>query len=162
MLLLSSSAILLALSLSLILASSPLAIGFWVLLIALACSFFSASIFNTWFALIIFLVYIGGILVIFAYFTALTPNQPLGLSIIIIMTRVAFLTFFSLIYSNNRILPSHITLSFISNINPLTIIFNPYNSALLFLLASILFFILVAVVKITNITNGPLRPFNYV
>lgn len=162
MLLLVSSAILIALSLSLILASSPLAIGFWVLLIALACSFFSASIFNTWFAFIIFLVYIGGILVIFAYFTALTPNQPLGLSIIISISTIAFITFFSIVNSNNRILPSLISTNFINITNPITIIFNPYNSFLLFLLASILFFILVAVVKITNITNGPLRPFNYV
>lgn len=160
MLLLTSSAVLIALSLSLILASSPLAIGFWVLLIALACSFFSASIFNTWFALIIFLVYIGGILVIFAYFTALTPNQPLGLSIIILISSIAFITFILLIRADNRILSSLISLSHVSLINPITVIFTPYNSALLFLLATILFFILVAVVKITNITNGPLRPFN--
>jgi len=159
MLLLSSSALLISLSLSLILASSPLAMGFWVLLIALACSFFSATIFNSWFALIIFLVYIGGILVIFAYFTALTPNQPLGLSIIITISRLAFFTFLALISSSNRIIPSIISSNYVSNINPITIMFNPYNSALLFLLASILFFILVAVVKITNITNGPLRPF---
>jgi hypothetical protein len=101
-------------------------------------------------------------LVIFAYFTALTPNQPLGLSIILAISRIAFLTFLLLISSDNRILPSFISLNYMSITNPITIIFNPYNSALLFLLASILFFILVAVVKITNITNGPLRPFNYV
>ena len=162
MLLLTSSALLIALSLSLILASSPLAIGFWVLLIALACSFFAASIFNTWFAIIIFLVYIGGMLVIFAYFTALTPNQPIGLSIILLISSIAFLTFLFLTSSLNRIIPSLISLKYTSIINPITIIFNPYNSSLLFLLASILFFILVAVVKITNISSGPLRPFNYV
>nr|YP_010247818.1 NADH dehydrogenase subunit 6 [Eunoe nodosa]QTJ29912.1 NADH dehydrogenase subunit 6 [Eunoe nodosa] len=160
MLLLVSSALLMSLSLSLILASSPLAMGFWVLLIALACSFFSASIFNTWFAMIIFLVYIGGMLVMFAYFTALTPNQPLGLSIMLLMSSLAFFMFLLMTSSLNSIMPSLISLKHTSMIHPITIMFAPYNSSLLFLLASILFFILVAVVKITNISSGPLRPFN--
>lgn len=96
----------------------------------------------------------------FAYFTALTPNQPLGLSIILLIAIIALLFFFILISAKTSILPSFISLNYINITKPVTIMFNYYNSSLLFLLASILFFILVAVVKITNITNGPLRPFN--
>lgn len=33
--------------------------------------------FSRWFGFIIFLIYIGGILVIFAYFTAIQPNQEI-------------------------------------------------------------------------------------
>nr|AVW86117.1 NADH dehydrogenase subunit 6 [Melaenis sp. YZ-2018] len=160
MLLLVSSSILMSLSLSLILSASPLAMGFWVLLIALSCSLFSASIFNSWFAMIIFLVYIGGMLVMFAYFTALTPNQPLGLSIMLFLSFMTFILLLFLMSGYTNIIPAILSSTPYSWSSSITIMFTSFNASLLLLLASVLFFILVAVVKITNISNGPLRPFN--
>lgn len=162
MILLISSSLLISLSISIILSTSPLAIGFWVLLIALSCSFLSAVTFNSWFSIIIFLVYIGGILVIFAYFSALTPNQPLGLRLIFPLSFMAFLLISITSAISPILAPFASSSKFISRFSSITLIYSPSNVSLLLFLAIILFFILVAVVKITNITFGPLRPFNYV
>nr|QWT70102.1 NADH dehydrogenase subunit 6 [Arctonoe vittata] len=159
MLLLFSGSLLISLSLALILSTSPLAMGFWVLLIALVCAWTTGVVFNSWFSIIIFLVYIGGMLVMFAYFSALTPNQPLGLTIMIPLTTLAFIMIFLTSYYSNPLMMSFLTSNLTGGLNSITFMFNSQNSALLLLLASILFFILVAVVKITNISFGPLRPF---
>nr|QVX31162.1 NADH dehydrogenase subunit 6 [Drieschia cf. elegans BG-2021] len=160
MLLLMSSSLFISFSLSLILCSSPLTMGIWVILLALSISFLASTIFNSWFALIIFLIYIGGMLVMFAYFAALTPNQPLGL------TNTFFMLILTVILIMALLLISPLSLSqtFInfstSPLIPISILYNPTNNLILLILASILFFILVAVVKITNLNMGPLRPFN--
>nr|AVW86143.1 NADH dehydrogenase subunit 6 [Lepidonotus sp. YZ-2018] len=162
MLLFISSSLFISLSLSLILASSPLSMGLWVLLIALATALLVGVIFNSWFAFIIFLIYIGGMLVMFAYFAALTPNMPLGLLSMALLSFLSLMLILSTSYILN--LPGPNSLSFPpSNMSAaITILFIPSNINILLLLASILFFVLVAVVKVANINKGPLRPFNYV
>ena len=161
MLLFISRSIFISISLSLILASSPLSIGLWVLLIALSAAFFVGVIFNSWFAFIIFLIYIGGILVIFAYFTALTPNQPLGLSSIIILSFISFIAITLVSFILKLPGPNLFSNGLTDFSQSITILYIPINSNILLLLASILFFVLVAVVKVANINKGPLRPFHY-
>lgn len=159
MLLIISSAIFISLSLTIIIASSPLSIGLWILLIALSASWLTSIIFNSWFAIIIFLIYIGGILVIFAYFTALTPNQPLNISTIWFSLLRALITTLSLIFVSKFSLPTTFSTSFNYILPSITSIFLPKNTFLILLLATTLFFILVAVVKISILSKGPLRPF---
>ena len=163
MLLFISRSLFISLTLSLILASSPLSIGLWVLLIALARALFVGVLFNSWFSFIIFLIYIGGILVIFAYFAALTPNQPLGIFSIILCSFISLILFSFIFFIY---LPSPSILLNIENfpdtIISTSILYSPSNSNILLLLATILFFVLVAVVKVANINKGALRPFNYV
>lgn len=159
MLLIISSAIFTSLSLSIIMASSPLSMGLWILLIALSASWLTSIIFNSWFAIIIFLIYIGGILVIFAYFTALTPNQPLGIITIWFSFLIAFIITIILMCLSYSSLPIIFSISFNSILPSITSIFLPKNTFLILLLATTLFFILVAVVKISLLSKGPLRPF---
>ena len=159
MLLIISSTIFLSLSLSIIISSSPLSIGLWILLIALSASWLRSILFNTWFAIIIFLIYIGGILVIFAYFTALTPNQPLEIITIWTSFLSAFTLTLFLIYISNS--SSSLLLSPIISFHTpsITSLLFPKNIFIILLLAISLFFILVAVVKIATLSKGPLRPF---
>nr|AVW86130.1 NADH dehydrogenase subunit 6 [Halosydna sp. YZ-2018] len=160
MLLFISSSIFISMSLSLILASSPLSMGLWVLLIALSAAFFVGVIFNSWFAFIIFLIYIGGMLVMFAYFAALTPNQPLGLFSMLVFSFISFISVSSLSFFLKLTGPNLISNNISDFSQSITILYIPMNSNILLLLASILFFVLVAVVKVANINKGPLRPFH--
>nr|AVW86067.1 NADH dehydrogenase subunit 6 [Branchipolynoe pettiboneae] len=159
MLLIISSAMFTSLSLSIIMASSPLSMGLWILLIALSASWLTSIIFNSWFAIIIFLIYIGGMLVMFAYFTALTPNQPLGMMTMWFSFLMAFIITMMLMCLSYSSLPMMFSISFNSMLPSITSMFLPKNTFLILLLATTLFFILVAVVKISLLSKGPLRPF---
>ena len=138
--------------------ATPLVLGLIVLILALNIALSTALSSFSWFGFVIFLIYIGGILVIFAYFAALTPNSSPALTPTIV---TFFITFFLLLLHFYSDVP---TLS----ITPLTALsprpsfltlFSPRNLIPLLLLAFILFLALVAVVKISNHSAGPLRPF---
>lgn len=159
MLLFTLTSITLSLSLSIILASSPLSLGLWILTLALVIATLISFSFSSWFALIIFLVYIGGILVMFAYFTALMPNQPLEIGKILSILSLTFILLSFPLFSIDSL---NLLISSSSYPSPILLLFTPYNVPIILFIALILFFILVAVVKVANIFRGPLRPFNYV
>lgn len=143
-----------AIATSLIIAQSPVALGLWVLLFALTLSATLRSFLLSWFGFLIFLIYIGGILVIFAYFSALQPNQhlkilPLSITFILTLAALMFIpTYPNMLPFNNS-----------PKIRQILYILSWQNAPIYILLAFVLFFALVAVVKITSISRGPLRPF---
>ena len=147
--------IIIALRISLTLSASPLLIGLWIILIALFIAM-SLSLFSSWLGIIVFLIYIGGLLVIFAYFVALTPNLIIeGFTIIKWILISTFIFFCLLEIFNIRILN-------IFNSSWQTPIINLINNnffALTFI-ALMLFFALVAVVKLCSFFSAPLRPYN--
>lgn len=135
-------------------ATNPLTIGLLILFLALTLSItFSTSI-SSWVALLIFLIYIGGILVIFSYFVAITPNQNLSVNILlrILLSSIFTLSLISWLLN----LKSPINLAYIPQIN---IIYQKFNIPILLILALILLFTIVVVVKVSIHNKGPLRPF---
>jgi NADH-ubiquinone oxidoreductase chain 6 len=133
---------------------NPLSIGISILLIALTVATIFSYTISSWISFLIFLIYIRGILVIFSYFVSLTPNQSTNLLSIIIILISTFITLFFL--------------TIIFNITTLSAPFyhiqsNTFylksNTATLILLALILLFTIIIVVKLTTNIKGPLRPF---
>jgi len=125
------------------------------------CFIFAFSLCNliglficSWIGLIIFLVYIGGLIVIFAYFLAICPNQQ----IVFKWKRHGIVTFFLLrrllTYRGKLTIPSWRQEGMSS-----TILYSGKEFSLLVLLALTLFITLVAVVKVVELKRGPLRPF---
>ena len=146
----------LAISLALLNSYTPLTLGFWILSLALRSSLLARAISFSWFGFIIFLIYIGGILVIFAYFIAIQPNQqlhiiPRFLTLLITLTITPWI-----IYT------PHLTHSIIYQTTWVTTLIRLYNIPSLIILGLVLFLTLLAVVKISSSFIGPLRPYNYV
>lgn len=142
------------LSTSLFFPSPPLRRGISILLIALSVSFLVASYLSSWFGLLIFLIYVGGLLVIFAYFSSINPNQQLEflkiLSFILLGLLYCRATF-------SFFLPTSIS---ISPTSPFILFLISWpNTFILLGLGGVLFLALIIVVKITSLSDGPLRPF---
>jgi len=136
------------------LAINPLTIGVIILLLALILAItFSISI-SSWVALLIFLIYIGGILVIFSYFVAITPNQNLPIVTIIRIIIISILALRFITYVLEIAPPINYTYTSQTNI-----IYEKLNIISLIMLALILLFTIVVVVKISTNSKGPLRPF---
>ena len=146
------SIIVLSLGLSIVLAFTPLALGLWVLILSMSISFLTSLIYSSWFGFILFLIYIGGILVMFAYFVSIQPNQQFRL-------KNSFL--FSFIVFINLVIRDYpVTINLVSRINWwINSLFDLSNVRIVILLGFVLFLALVMVVKITTFIMAPLRPY---
>jgi len=158
MALLSIFIISLTLGFSLILASSPLFLGLWILFLALSLSLLLGTLTSSWLGLFMFLIYVGGLLVMFAYFVALAPNQLIEGKTILSLSILSYLTLTPLFFTNTLALNSTFRASHQSS---LTALLSSSNTLIYIFLALILFFALVAVVKIRAVTSGPLRPYSH-
>jgi len=133
----------------------PLSIGVSILLIALLVAIIFSYSISSWVAFLIFLIYIGGILVIFSYFISLVPNQTINfISSLLLISSTLFILYLISRYLSIKI---YIPLQYKSQIS---IFYLKFNSPTLILLAIILFITIIIVVKITINTKGPLRPFS--
>nr|QOL00852.1 NADH dehydrogenase subunit 6 [Phyllomimus sinicus] len=130
-----------------------------------------------WMSYILFLVFLGGMLVLFLYITSLAPNEkfsapklPLIIMIIIslYMCMLISLSFMDPMYSNmlnsntdmNQFSNSTTVLSSTNQISMLMKLYNTPSSILTIMLIMYLLLTLIIIVKITNMPMGPLRPNN--
>ena len=152
----------------------PLAIGLILLIQTFFICLLSGLITKTfWFSYILFLIFLGGILVLFIYVTSLASNEIFNFSIklFIITIIIFFIIYFFCFFIDKNLLISYFTnhdnenLTLIKNLlieNSLILnkLYNFPINLITILLIVYLFLTLIAVVKITNIFEGPLRP-NY-
>nr|ALO71212.1 NADH deshydrogenase subunit 6 [Thinonoma atra] len=119
---------------------------------------------NFWFSYILFLIMIGGLLVLFIYMTSIASNEMFSYSS---KTFLTMLGFFMIMLMTMFIMdPYFINMNFIyneswNNINNLNFnlikYFNYPSILMIFFMIIYLFITLIAVVKITKIEYGPLR-----
>nr|WDE73811.1 NADH dehydrogenase subunit 6 [Stenopelmatus sp.] len=127
-----------------------------------------------WFSYILFLVFLGGMLVLFIYITALASNEmfniptkfllitALILSMFIMTSMFIDKSFTSIMLTNSD------TTTVINNMNlldnestlSLTKLYNKPTDFITLMLVMYLFLTLIAIVTITNIFQGPLRQKN--
>nr|YP_009938351.1 NADH dehydrogenase subunit 6 [Lethe oculatissima]QNU07770.1 NADH dehydrogenase subunit 6 [Lethe oculatissima] len=153
----------------------PISMGLLILTQTLfICLLLGMLINSYWFSYILFLVFLGGLLVLFIYISSIASNEFMNITfinkfIIIAPLLILILTFMlknnlnwlnlsfneDMINFNNMFLFSYNE----NNIN----LFKLYNNQTYLLMITMiiyLFITLIAVVKITNIFFGPLRSFN--
>nr|YP_009240896.1 NADH dehydrogenase subunit 6 [Simulium aureohirtum]AKN23383.1 NADH dehydrogenase subunit 6 [Simulium aureohirtum] len=154
--------------------SHPLAMGFMLLTQTLLISIITGLLSKTfWFSYILFIVFLGGMLVLFIYVTSLASNEMFMMSMktmqmLMILMISSMLT---MLIIDNFYLSSFLPLldmslltetnSFIKeNTINLNKLYNYPTNFLTIVLINYLFLTLIAIVKVTNIFYGPLRPRN--
>nr|AYU71329.1 NADH dehydrogenase subunit 6 [Scirtes sp. 2 ACP-2013] len=149
----------------------PMSLGFILLLQTIMISIISSFLsYSFWFSYILFLIMIGGMLILFTYITSMAANETFKMSkkemFIILLFIMPLLIM--LIYKDKNLLTPSIKL--IDSINSsskmemiqmnnlmLNKIYNKPNNLMSLILINYLFLTLIMVVKITNYKSGPLR-----
>nr|YP_010585871.1 NADH dehydrogenase subunit 6 [Choristoneura metasequoiacola]UZY20654.1 NADH dehydrogenase subunit 6 [Choristoneura metasequoiacola] len=151
----------------------PLSMGLMILIQTIFTCLLSGMLINTyWFSYILFLTFLGGLLVLFIYVSSIASNEMFKnnfffLKIIFIFSIIIFI--FSLYIFNNLNLLNYFFNNemenflnynmFFNNENKINLskLYNNQTFLMMMMMIVYLFIALVAVVKITNIFYGPLR-----
>nr|YP_010527061.1 NADH dehydrogenase subunit 6 [Callambulyx tatarinovii]UXR12398.1 NADH dehydrogenase subunit 6 [Callambulyx tatarinovii] len=152
----------------------PLSMGFMILSQTMLTCMLSGMLIKTyWFSYILFLTFLGGLLVLFIYVSSIASNEMFSSSNnmkIIFFLLIFILIFIQLFFlknlnwmnlNNNSDMNNFFNLMFFNNENKINLnkLYNNYSSMLMLMLIIYLFITLIAIVKITNIFYGPLRMF---
>lgn len=152
----------------------PLAIGLTLLIQTIVITLLTGLINKTyWFSYILFLVFVGGILVLFVYVTSLASNEIFSIpskNIVIAITSITILSLtfliidkgliFSFIENNEIQSISFIKSYILENQIDLNKLYSYPTNFITIILINYLLITLIAIVKITNLFYGPLRPIN--
>lgn len=155
---------------SFIIIKHPLAIGIILIVQRLVISIIIGLISKTfWFSYILFLVFLGGILVLFIYVTSLASNEIFSFSFKIIVLTISlfiglilitlFMDYSINIFINNNEIINYPLKNFLApeNLKSIYKLYNFPTNWITLLLINYLFFTLIVSVKITNFFYGPLR-----
>nr|YP_009162057.1 NADH dehydrogenase subunit 6 [Ramisyllis multicaudata]AKS48923.1 NADH dehydrogenase subunit 6 [Ramisyllis multicaudata] len=134
--------------------STPIMLGMLVIMLALLTTLMSMTFLPSWLSMIIFIVYVGGLLVMFSYFLAIQMNFLIKnnmLSPLLLMLGTLWLL---LMMTYTPLAP----LSMTNSINHPTLLMTPMNSPTTIIIALNLLLILIIVVFLTHLQHSPLRP----
>nr|YP_010037323.1 NADH dehydrogenase subunit 6 [Dacus trimacula]QQW48099.1 NADH dehydrogenase subunit 6 [Dacus trimacula]WCB98317.1 NADH dehydrogenase subunit 6 [Dacus trimacula] len=152
----------------------PLAMGLMLLIQTLQiCLLTGLMTKSFWFSYILFLIFLGGMLVLFIYVTSLASNEMFSLSMKLTLICTSIMLMLMLIsllmdkttmsyflttletqnYFNHDLFMPENTLSLYK-------LYNFPTNLITIMLMNYLLITLIAVVKITNLFYGPLRPMN--
>nr|YP_009743872.1 NADH dehydrogenase subunit 6 [Batocnema coquerelii]QIE12628.1 NADH dehydrogenase subunit 6 [Batocnema coquerelii] len=168
------SMIMIMLSMMMYFLNHPLSMGFMILIQTLLTCLLSGMLIKTyWFSYILFLTFLGGLLVLFIYVSSIASNEMFLMSNNFKMIFILFIFILFIIQmffyknlnwmnlNNNSEMNNFFNFMFFNNENKINMnkLYNNYSSMLTLMLIIYLFITLIAIVKITNIFYGPLRMF---
>nr|QXJ42185.1 NADH dehydrogenase subunit 6 [Rossia sp. GS-2021] len=145
----------------------PLSLGFMLMSMVLCMSILMGMVIFSWYGYLLFLIYVGGMLVMFAYVISLIPN------FIFISSKVVlyfFSIFFGFVLMNFFIIKDMIGVEakdiMMFNYSSMSMgggsVIMMYDNFFCYLLLGfILLFVLISVVKICYYCEGPLRVFKF-
>nr|WGL40198.1 NADH dehydrogenase subunit 6 [Aporia hippia] len=168
------SLMMISLSLIMFFINHPLMMGLLILCQTMLLSLLMGIYINTyWFSYILFLIFLGGLLVLFIYVSSIASNEMMKFSMKFkfnfILLLIIIFTF--IIYYKNQISINFYNNNEMNNFNQYFLFYNEskinlsklYDNQtflLIMMLIIYLFITLITVIKITNIFFGPLRSFN--
>nr|YP_010238594.1 NADH dehydrogenase subunit 6 [Oestrus ovis]QTE20651.1 NADH dehydrogenase subunit 6 [Oestrus ovis] len=149
----------------------PLAMGLTLLIQTTIICLLSGMLMKTyWFSYILFLVFLGGMLVLFIYVTSLASNEmfTFSMKLTILSTLLIFISLTITMFNDKNFFqqlmniemnPINNMLIYMSeNSLPLNKLYNYPINLLTIMLMNYLLITLIAITKITNFFKGPLRP----
>nr|AQP28927.1 NADH dehydrogenase subunit 6 [Dicuspiditermes sp. 2 TB-2017] len=139
----------------------PLAMGLILLLQTTMVCIISGTMYKTfWFSYILFMIMIGGMLVLFMYMTSLASNEMFSPSNKMLMTMLLLmpiLTYMMPNTTNNKEMNLHDTMMENEITMTTTVMYNQMMGMMTTLLVLYMLLTLIVVVNIINVTKGPLR-----
>nr|YP_009227960.1 NADH dehydrogenase subunit 6 [Nassarius variciferus]AIW04699.1 NADH dehydrogenase subunit 6 [Nassarius variciferus] len=143
----------------------PLSLGLVIMASTLLMCFISAITLSSWYGYILFLIYVGGLLVMFAYVAALSPNVLFGKGTPMIFFSVMIFPLCAIFYFLPLVdMSSMAYLNIFTEMKFLKIygieLVAPQMISILIGLALILLINLIVVVKICYYQQASLRPFS--
>ena len=140
-----------------ILLSTPLRLGLLLFLVALTIRLIIAYTTSPFLAVIIFLIYVGGVIITFAYFIATTPKSRIvqdsyPVKTLLLLTLGLTPTLYPSFAPLNKILYSTITPKILFP-------FQTPQILLILIIILALFLAIIIIVKIATLGATPLRPF---
>nr|YP_009128797.1 NADH dehydrogenase subunit 6 [Loliolus uyii]YP_009170505.1 NADH dehydrogenase subunit 6 [Loliolus beka]AJR32871.1 NADH dehydrogenase subunit 6 [Loliolus uyii]ALE33709.1 NADH dehydrogenase subunit 6 [Loliolus beka] len=145
----------------------PLSLGLMLMLMVSCVSGLTSMIIFSWYGYLLFLVYVGGMLVMFMYVISLIPN-------LIFLSNKVFIYFFLIFFG--FMMMNFFVMKELISVEVKSLFFFDYSSMSMggssiimlydnffcyILLALILLFVLISVVKICYYCEGPLRVFKF-
>nr|AXF46501.1 NADH dehydrogenase subunit 6 [Penion ormesi]AXF46514.1 NADH dehydrogenase subunit 6 [Penion ormesi] len=145
--------------------SQPLSLGLVIMTSTLLMCFISSITLSSWYGYILFLIYVGGLLVMFAYVAALSPNVLFGKGTPMLFFFILVFPLAAIFYSYPLIDLSSIGYLYIfKELKSLKMygieMVSPQMISILIGLAIILLINLIVVVKICYYRHASLRPFS--
>nr|BBO25456.1 NADH dehydrogenase subunit 6 [Pronodularia japanensis] len=139
----------------------PLSLGMMVLTLAfITCVLISTM--SPWYAYMLFFIFIGGMLVMFAYIASLSPNTTFSINsqlMPIIVTIATATNFTNMNFTSNHQTNPDLGLSLHTTTQALSSLYSYGGNTCVILLACVLLFTMVASVKLCKPKMGALRPY---
>nr|YP_010946281.1 NADH dehydrogenase subunit 6 [Allacta hainanensis]WGO56999.1 NADH dehydrogenase subunit 6 [Allacta hainanensis] len=142
--------------------SHPMVMGLILLLQTIMVSMMTGTLSQTfWLSYILFLIFLGGMLILFIYVTSITSNKMFYISnkmiiITVLITMMMFMSKDIYLETNNQESLNFLLINN-STTNKMLKLYNKSTHFITMMLASYLFLSLIVIAKITNIFKGPLR-----
>nr|QXT44385.1 NADH dehydrogenase subunit 6 [Apicotermes arquieri]QXT44502.1 NADH dehydrogenase subunit 6 [Apicotermes arquieri] len=142
----------------------PLAMGMMLLLQTTMVCLISGTMYSSfWFSYILFMIMIGGMLVLFMYMTSLASNEMFSPSNKMMLTSTMLLPI--MLYTmpavtNNKEMNPHDTMMENEITTTTTVMYNQMMGTMTTLLVLYMLMTLIVVVNIINVSKGPLRHMN--
>nr|AOX13374.1 NADH dehydrogenase subunit 6 [Amphioctopus aegina] len=151
----------------LIILVQPLSLGFMIMMSSIFMSILISFFVYSWYGYMLFLVYIGGLLVMFMYIISLVPNLIFFSKGLFVYMLVGFMGFFlmsmSFMYTYmdmSLMMMKMMNIKLIS-LGMSSLVMSGYNFFCYVFLGILLLLILISVFKWCNYFVGPLRVFKY-
>nr|YP_006504023.1 NADH dehydrogenase subunit 6 [Macrognathotermes errator]AFM92523.1 NADH dehydrogenase subunit 6 [Macrognathotermes errator] len=139
----------------------PMAMGLMLLMQTTMVCLISGTMYSSfWFSYILFMIMIGGMLVLFMYMTSLASNEMFSPSNKMLMTMTMMMPIMLYIMpttTNNKEMSMHETMMENEITTTTTVMYNQTMGIMTTLLVLYMLLTLIVVVNIINVSKGPLR-----
>nr|AQP29586.1 NADH dehydrogenase subunit 6 [Odontotermes sp. E TB-2017] len=142
----------------------PLAMGMMLLVQTMLVCLMSGMMYKSfWFSYILFMIMVGGMLVLFMYMTSLASNEmfsPSNKMITATAAMIPIMMYMMPSMTNNKEMNEHETMMESEITTTTTIMYNQIMGTMTILLVMYMLLTLIVVVNIINVSKGPLRHSN--
>nr|AIY61968.1 NADH dehydrogenase subunit 6 [Neocapritermes araguaia] len=138
----------------------PMAMGLMLLIQTTMVCIISGTMYSSfWFSYILFMIMIGGMLVLFMYMTSLASNEMFSPSnkMLMLLMLLPIMMYIMPTVTNNKEMNEHNTMMENEIMTTTTVMYNQMMGTMTTLLVLYMLLTLIVVVNIINVSKGPLR-----